>query len=136
MRVHPDRLQHPTDSANVRATNERSLAADRMAFRPVDFFEQPVPLARDVFRAGRIGRVAMERCVRVLRDYRLSLRELGIADGKPNRIVCTNILAEATNQDIFLNRIHVACGLEVEPLDDGEQTRLVYIPYYQRGEKE
>ena len=93
----------------------------------VDFFEQPVPLARDVFRAGRIGRSAMERCVRVLRDYRDALRELGIADGKPNRIVSTNILAEAANQDIFLNRIHVACGLEVEPLDDGEQTRLVYM---------
>jgi exopolyphosphatase/guanosine-5'-triphosphate,3'-diphosphate pyrophosphatase len=95
--------------------------------KAVDFFEQPVPLARDVFRAGRIGRSVMERCVRVLRDYRAALRELGIADGKPNRIVCTNILAEATNQDIFLNRIHVACGLEVDPLDDGEQTRLVYM---------
>lgn len=93
----------------------------------VDFFEQPVSLARDVFRNGSIGRTAMERCVRVLRDYRTALRELGIPDGKPNRIVCTNILAEAANQDIFLNRIHVACGLEVEPLDDGEQTRLVYM---------
>lgn len=95
--------------------------------KQVDFFEQPVPLARDVFRHGSIGRTVMERTVRVLREYRASLRELGIADGKPNRIVCTNILAEALNQDIFLNRIHVACGLEVEPLDDGEQTRLVYM---------
>jgi len=93
----------------------------------VDFFEQPVALARDVFRAGRIGRTAMERTVRILRDYREALRELGIADARPNRIVCTNILAEAGNLEIFLNRLHVGCGLEVEPLDDGEQTRLVYI---------
>ena len=101
--------------------------AERGDIDPVDFFEQPVPLARDVFRSGQIGRTAMERCVRVLRDYRAALRELGVPDGKPNRIVCTNILAEATNQEIFLNRIHVACGLVVDPLDDGEQTRLVYM---------
>ena len=94
---------------------------------PVDFFEQTVPLARDVFRSGQIGRASIERCVRILRDYRASLQELGVTDGKPNRIVCTNILAEAVNQEIFLNRIHVACGLAVEPLDDGEQTRLVYM---------
>ncbi len=132
----PSNPSHPIQAPQLIATIHIGANAVSMLvgapseggdIRPVDFFEQPVPLARDVFRAGRIGRVAMERCVRVLRDYRLSLRELGIADGKPNRIVCTNILAEATNQDIFLNRIHVACGLEVEPLDDGEQTRLVYM---------
>lgn len=94
---------------------------------PVDFLEQPVPLARDVFRAGRIGPAAMERCVRIVGSYRETLRELGVADAKPHRIVCTNILAEATNQEIFLNRLHVASGLEVDALDDGEQTRLVYM---------
>lgn len=100
---------------------------ERGDIEPVDFFEQAVALARDVFRAGRVGRTAMERTVDILRNFREALQELGVADGQPNRIVCTNILAEASNLEVFLNRLDVGCGLEVEPLDDGEQTRLVYM---------
>jgi len=100
---------------------------DEKELEPVDFFEQPVPLARDVFRSGRISRISIERCANILREYREALRELGVPEGRPSRIVSTNILAEAANQDIFLNRVHVASGLVVDPLDDGEQTRLVYM---------
>ena len=52
--------------------------AERGDIDPVDFFEQPVPLARDVFRSGQIGRTAMERCVRVLRDYRAARSLIGL----------------------------------------------------------
>ncbi len=94
---------------------------------PIDFFEQPVPIARDVFGKGRVGRPVIERIVRILKEYRAALSELAIPNGLPNRVVATNILAEATNQETILNRVQVACGLDVEPLDDGEMTRLIYM---------
>ncbi|QQL46149.1 HD domain-containing protein [Sulfuriroseicoccus oceanibius] len=95
--------------------------------QPVDFFEQPVPIARDIFRSGRVGRPVIERIVRILKEFREALAELAIPDGLPNRVVATNILAEASNLDVLLNRIQIAAGLTVVPLDDGEMTRLIYM---------
>ena len=36
-------------------------------------------------------------------------------------------MAEASNQDSFINRIQIGCGLEIETLDEGEMTRLIYL---------
>ncbi|WP_035606445.1 HD domain-containing protein [Haloferula sp. BvORR071] len=96
-------------------------------YRAVDFLEQPAPLARDVFRHGHISAETTERIVTILKDYQNALAEYG-ADGHAiTRAVATNILVEATNYDIFLNRIRIACGFSINPIDDGEMTRLIYL---------
>ena len=95
--------------------------------RIIEFLEQPFPLARDVFSEGRVGRTTTERAVTVLRGYLEGLAELGLGPKDLSRIVATNILSEAEGFEIFLNRLQIACGLEVEILDDGEMTRLIYL---------
>lgn len=96
-------------------------------YRAVDFLEQPAPLARDVFRYGSVSAETTERIVSILKDYQNALAEYG-ADGHAiTRAVATNILVEATNHDVFLNRIRIACGLSINPIDDGEMTRLIYL---------
>lgn len=95
--------------------------------RPGDFLEQTVPLARDIFRRGSIRRSTIERCVKILNGYRETLRELGATEKTPVRAVATNILIESGNHEAFLNRIQIGCGLHIEPLDDGEMTRLIYL---------
>ncbi len=95
--------------------------------RPGDFLEQTVPLARDIFQRGSIRRSTIERCVKILTGYLKALRELGISDDIPLRAVATNILIEANNYDAFLNRIQIGCSIHIEPLDDGEMTRLIYL---------
>ncbi|MCP5535615.1 MAG: HD domain-containing protein [Akkermansiaceae bacterium] len=94
---------------------------------PGDFLEQSVPLAHDIFQRGNIRRSTIERCVRILNGYRETLRELGATEDTPVRAVATNVLAEAENQDAFLNRIEIGCGFRIEPLDEGEMTRLIYL---------
>lgn len=94
---------------------------------PGDFLEQSIPLGHDIFRAGRIRRSTIERCVKILNGYRKSLRELGATDDTPIRAVATNILSEADNSDTFLNRIQIGCGLRIETIDEGEMTRLIYL---------
>ncbi|MBT8035934.1 MAG: HD domain-containing protein [Verrucomicrobiae bacterium] len=94
---------------------------------PVDFLEQSVPLAQDIFQRGSIRRSTIERCVSILNGYRETLRELGAGDDTPIRAVATNVLDEAPNQDAFINRIQIGCGLHVETLDEGEMTRLIYL---------
>ena len=94
---------------------------------PGDFLEQTVPLARDIFQRGAIRRSTLERCVQILNGYQETLRELGATEETPIRAVATNILLESGNHDAFLNRIQIGCGIHIEPLDDGEMTRLIYL---------
>lgn len=94
---------------------------------PTEFLEQPLPLARDIFRNARISRSTTERAVEILNGYLETLKELGISPAQITRAVATNILSEASNNEIFLTRIRIACGLKVEILDDGEMTRLIYL---------
>ncbi len=105
------------------------LVAERLdgSLRPVDFLEQPAPLARDVFRHGRVSSETTERIVDILREYQRALAEYGANSRKITRTVATNILVEAANHDIFLNRVRIACGLSINPIDDGEMTRLIYL---------
>ena len=94
---------------------------------PIEFLEKPLPLARDIFRRGRVSRATTEHAVEILLGFQESLREAGTDFSQVERAVVTNILAEAENVEVFQNRLDIACGLHLEVLDDGEMTRLIYL---------
>lgn len=94
---------------------------------PVDFLEQPAPVARDIFRNGNVSPSTTERVVSIIKGYQKSLAELGLDPHAVTRAVATNILSEATNHETFMNRIRIACGLRITTIDDGEMTRLIYL---------
>ncbi|MEO1857152.1 MAG: HD domain-containing protein [Rubritalea sp.] len=94
----------------------------------IDFLEQSTPIAHDVFTRGKLNRSTIERCVNILTGFQQSAEELGTSVSITSlRVVATNILSEASNKEVFLNRIHISCGMNVEILDDGEMTRLIYL---------
>lgn len=97
------------------------------ASRQVEFLEQPVPLGRDIFSEGIITRATTERCVEILHSYLQVLQEYGLSAADLQRLVVTNIVAEAANRDLLLNRISVSTHLKFELLDDGEMTCLIYL---------
>ncbi|MGB6222270.1 hypothetical protein [Haloferula sp.] len=101
--------------------------ADDGTFHPLDFLEQPAPLARDIFRYGRISPETTERIVEILQGFLSAASEAGVGSAVTSRALATNILVEANNHDVFLNRIRIACGLSINPIDDGEMTRLIYL---------
>ncbi|MGB1129773.1 MAG: hypothetical protein ACPG4K_06970, partial [Haloferula sp.] len=41
------------------------------SYTPIDFLEQPAPLARDIFRFGRITRSTTERIVEILQGLQV-----------------------------------------------------------------
>jgi exopolyphosphatase/guanosine-5'-triphosphate,3'-diphosphate pyrophosphatase len=94
---------------------------------PVDFLEQPVPIARDIFRLGSVSQTTIERIVSIIKGYQKSLAELGLDPHNVTRAATTNILTEAANHETVMNRIRIACGLRVATIDDGEMTRLIYL---------
>ncbi len=94
---------------------------------PVDFLEQPAPVARDIFRNGSVSATTTERIVSIIKGYQKSLSELGLNPNNITRAVATNILSEAVNHETVMNRIRIACGLKIGTIDDGEMTRLIYL---------
>ncbi|MBK8035663.1 MAG: HD domain-containing protein [Verrucomicrobiaceae bacterium] len=99
--------------------------AERLQREDVEHLDRPLPLARDIFRSGSITRSTVEQAVAILRDYLQTTRELGIPLTQV-RLFTTNILAEAANHEIFLNRLEIQTGVSPSLIDDGNMTRLVF----------
>ena len=120
----------PLTALHIGAGSVSMMVAERNGdgtLHIADFLEQPAPLARDIFRDGRVGQQTTERIVAIIRNYQKSLAELGIDAHAITRAIATNILSEAANDENVMNRIRIACGLDVGIIDDGEMTRLIYL---------
>jgi exopolyphosphatase/guanosine-5'-triphosphate,3'-diphosphate pyrophosphatase len=94
-------------------------------FGMLDYLEKPLPLARDIFRTGSVERSTMEQAAGILKVFLKTVREYNVSHSAL-RCFTTNILSEAVNHEIFLNRMQVTSGAQVELIDDGEMTRLIY----------
>jgi len=126
----PDRPATLHTALHIGASSVSMMVAglhDDGSFIPVDFLEQPAPLARDIFRNGKVSPSTTERIVSIIKGYQKSLAELGLDPHDVTRAVATNILSEAENHETVMNRIRIACGLKVGTIDDGEMTRLIYL---------
>lgn len=99
---------------------------DEGRLHELECLERPVALARDIFRYGKISQETMEQASEALKAFRRLLLEYGIPI-RELRCYTTNILAEANNQEIFLNRMQVTSGAEVAMIDDGDMSRLLYL---------
>ena len=115
---------------HIGASSVSMMVAERAndgSLTPVDFLEQPAPVARDIFRNGHVSASTTERVVSIIKGYQKSLSELGLDPHAVTRAVATNILSEAVNHETVMNRIRIACGLRIGTIDDGEMTRLIYL---------
>lgn len=110
------------------ATSVTLMIGERLedgTFQPLDFLEKPLPLARDIFRRGLVTRPVIEQAAHILREFHLSLAEYAVPLSQV-RCVTTNILSEASNHEIFMNRMEIAGSVKVDLIDDGDMTRLIY----------
>ena len=95
--------------------------------RVLDVLSQPVELAHDVFTGSCITRDTMNRCVQIAQGYDKLLAEYRLGGKVEVRLLATNILLDVRNMDTLVNRLQIACGLQLEVMDDGEMTRLLYL---------
>lgn len=112
---------------DVGTTSIRLQIADvgESGIHVLEVLSQSVSLGKDTFATGEIGRATMEECVNVLRDYRSKLDEYQIPFDNV-RVVATSAVREATNRLAFIDRIFIATGLSVEPIDVAEVHRVTY----------
>lgn len=94
--------------------------------RTLDTLAQPVDLGREVFENRRLSRKSIEKSAAVLQRYQRVLQEYGISSSDV-RVVATTAVREASNRLAFADRIFIATGLNVEPIDEAEVNRITYM---------
>ncbi len=95
--------------------------------RPLEALSQAVNLGKDTFTRGGIRKSTIEECVKVLKSYHRVLAEYQITSPDQMRVVATSAVREADNRLAFIDRIYIATGIEVEPIDDAEENRITYL---------
>ncbi len=83
--------------------------------------QQAVRLGQDSFRRGLLDRMAMQAAVSILRDFK---RRLDLYHVSHIWTVATSAVREARNADVFLDRVLMATGLEVNVIDGPLEGRL------------
>src|SRR5262245_34492200 len=95
--------------------------------RQLETLAQAVNLGKDSFIRGSISKGTIEECVRVLKSYRRILQEYQIENPAQVRVVATSAVREAANRLAFVDRIYIATGFQVEPLDEAEVIRITFL---------
>ena len=97
------------------------------ALRTLDRLQKPVPLGRDTFTHGRISQESIQTCVDILKGFRRVMEEYGVTAPAQMRAVATSSVREAQNRDTFLDRLYMATRINVEAIEESEETRLTYL---------
>ena len=121
---------HPVAVIDIGTSSIRMAVAEidrRGRVHTLEELTQAVSLGKDTFTSGNIGKAKMEECVRVLKAYRRVLSEYRIEKPEQIRVVATSAVREARNRLAFIDRVYIATGLEVEPLDEAEENRVTYL---------
>jgi exopolyphosphatase/guanosine-5'-triphosphate,3'-diphosphate pyrophosphatase len=128
--VTPPRNSKPVAVVDIGTTSVRMAIAEidtSGRVRKLENLSQAVRLGKDTFTVGYIRKSTIEECVRVLRRYSQVLMEYGITNTDQIRVVATSAVREARNRLAFIDRIYIATGLQVEPIDEAEVNRVTYL---------
>jgi exopolyphosphatase/guanosine-5'-triphosphate,3'-diphosphate pyrophosphatase len=95
--------------------------------RTLDALQHAVHLGKDTFTRGRIQQSTIEESVNVLKGFRRIMEEYGITDNAQIRAVATSSVREAANRDTFLDRVYMSTRINIEAIEEAEETRLTYL---------
>lgn len=93
----------------------------------LDQLSQPLDLSKEIFRAGKISRLTMNRCAKILDDYLELIEEYRLAGPVEVHLIGSNIFMDVENIDTLVNRLSVSSGLRLKVMGDGEMTRVLYL---------
>lgn len=121
----------PVAVIDIGASAVRLVIANTARGKPPEILEQAsrgLLIGRDTFSSGRIGAETMEAAVRALLGFRRIIDTYGKeSDPITTRTVATSAVREASNADVFIDRVRVRTGLTVEVIDGAEESRLTYL---------
>lgn len=90
----------------------------------IEDLEQPVPIGADVFRSGRISSKTVRVLCDIFRNFRMKMDEYGVTLCKA---VASSAVREASNAEVFLERIEHASGIKLQIFEGIDGARLDYL---------
>jgi exopolyphosphatase/guanosine-5'-triphosphate,3'-diphosphate pyrophosphatase len=100
---------------------------ENSSIQVLESLQQSLSLGKDTFTKGYIKKGTIEECVNALKSFKKVLKEYQITRHDQIRIVATTAVREAVNKDVFLDRIYIATGMNVEVIDEVDISRLTYL---------
>jgi exopolyphosphatase/guanosine-5'-triphosphate,3'-diphosphate pyrophosphatase len=126
----PIRVVRPAAVIDIGTSSIRMAIAEidsAGGVRTLETLSQAVNLGKDTFTKGTIEKATIEKCVEILKSYRQRLREYQISREDQIRVVATSAVREALNRLAFIDRVYIATGIQVEPIDEAEVNRITYL---------
>jgi exopolyphosphatase/guanosine-5'-triphosphate,3'-diphosphate pyrophosphatase len=102
-------------------TNSTRLFVVDATGKPLERLMRITRLGEGVDATGELSADAIDRCLSVLREYRLVMDRLGVVR---SRLVATSAVRDAANGDEFLRAANEATGVAPELLEGTEEARL------------
>jgi exopolyphosphatase/guanosine-5'-triphosphate,3'-diphosphate pyrophosphatase len=90
----------------------------------IERVREPVRLGTDVFASGIVTEVALERVTEAFVRLRALIDRHGATQV---RAVGTSALREASNQELVVDRVFQASGIDVEVVGADEEARLIFL---------
>lgn len=94
------------------------------SFEVLEDLEQSVPLGANVFQRGRISNKAIRLLCEIFQNFKQKMDEYGV---ELYKAIATSAVREASNSDIFLERIEHASGIKLEVFEGIDGARLDYL---------
>lgn len=89
----------------------------------------PIRLGHDALRTGRLQEAAMDATVEAMAGFRKAMDAHGVL---AYRAVATSAVRESRNGDELVRRVRRDAGIRLEPIDGGEEARLVTLAVARR----
>ena len=121
---------HPVAVIDIGATSIRMALAEIHEggeVRTLETLVQPIELGHEAFNVRRLSRKVIEKAASILKQYQRVLHEYGVNNSSDVRVVATTAVRESLNRLAFIDRVYIATGLEVEPIDEAEVNRITYM---------
>ena len=123
----PVEVPRPVAVIDMGASAIRLVVAEAPPGQPVRILEEAsrgVLLGKDTFTHGRLGAATVEATLKALEGFRRIMDGYGVVR---YRAVATSAVREAANSDVFLDRVRLRTGIDVEVIDGSEENRLSYM---------
>jgi len=83
--------------------------------------QRAVHLGQDTFRLSHLDRLTMQAAISILREFK---RRIDFYSARTVWAVATSALREARNADVFIDRVLMTTGLEIDVIDSAQEGRL------------
>ncbi len=91
---------------------------------PIENLRLPVRLGQDVYGTGQIGEKTAQQAVEAFLHFRKVAEDFKV---EKLHAVATSAVREASNRDLFCDRIARATGIEIDVISGEEEARLIHL---------